>query len=144
MLITFLSLTSCVKKSDYDELNFKNEKLTRQVEELIQIRDSLNIEVQSYKNKQYKELTKKIENSTIYRTVEEASFLVKDYYEFSNRNFLYRNPKIKRVNNNKFKISVEECINKDGFKESDFHWNAQLYILEIKNDGTYLMMVSPY
>lgn len=77
-----------------------------------------------------------IEQKTIDYTDKDALKFLDDYYSFYKRDFVFRNAKFKKIDNYKFEISVEECINKEAFTKGDFYWHAVLYDLQI-NDGKY-------
>lgn len=60
-----------------------------------------------------------------------------DYYTFYNANYTFRKETIRQVSNNVFYISLEECINKKEFKESDFFWRSKVLILTINSSTKY-------
>lgn len=118
---TIAILTSCVPKSDYDQLQKENSRLREEVE-------SLRAE------KSEREEKERLDNLRQH-SEDEALKLLKDYYEFYNANFVYRRPKIRRLSNNRFVISLEECIKE--FRDIEFHWHSKVVNLTINSDGTY-------
>lgn len=123
MVSTIAILTSCVPKSDYDQLKAENERLREEVESL-------------QSEKREREEQERLE-SLKQHSEEEALRLIKDYYEFYNANMIYRKPKVRRVSSNVFKISLEECTKKGGFSDQDFFWHSRVINLTINSDGTY-------
>lgn len=60
-----------------------------------------------------------------------------DYYEFYHADYTFRNEKIRRVSNNVFYISLQECLDKKEFKESDFFWSSKVFVLTIHSSKKY-------
>lgn len=77
------------------------------------------------------------EQKEIFYNDNDALKYLKEEYDFYRRDYIFRNPKFKKINRSVFEISIEECINKESFIEGDFHWSAKVLILEIYNDGAY-------
>jgi len=135
LIITAFALTSCVSKSDYEKLKQENQALTIEAKQLNVRIDNLTIEnneLLEYKNEQ--EEKKRIASL---HTDEEALSLVKDYYEFYNADNIYRNPKVRRVSENVFRISLEECTKKGGFSDNSFFWRSTVIRLTIHENGEY-------
>lgn len=138
-------MVGCVSQADYDKLKEENLIHKNKVEELefnlINVKNALE-QLLEEKRLAEVERKKKISNAKIernkkkYRTESEALSTLKDYYEFYNANWVYRNPKVRRVDNNTFKISLQECA---GYciRDDEFVWRSKVMTLEIKNDGTY-------
>jgi hypothetical protein len=136
ILIPFL-LFSCVSQTKYDELLEENKQLKEEngiqstrimmfevkVEELEE--EKRNVQIEKTKIKWYSD--------------EQALGYVKDYYEFYNSDNRFRNVKIRRVTDNQFRVSLEECTKKAEFSNDDFFWNARVYRLTIDNKGNYDM-----
>ena len=132
LTISFLMI-GCVSQSDYDKVKEENKNLKNSVEQL-ETKLS-NIEYDYNKLIEEKRLAEIERNKKKYRTEVEALSTLKDYYEFYNANEVYRRPKVRRVDNNTFRISLEECPKV--FKHIEFHWNSSVKTLVINNDGTY-------
>lgn len=121
-------LTGCVPKSDYEKLKSEN--------------DELKIEL-SYVKEQYEQLLDQKRQAEIekqkkpYISETKAKEFLRDYYKFYNGDWTYRNAVFRRLDNNSFTISLEECIRKGDFSNSDFFWNASVKTLTVNNDGTY-------
>lgn len=67
---------------------------------------------------------------------EKALEFVNDNYYFYDANTVYRNPKLRRVSNNVFIVSVEECM-KSFQDDGDFFWRSVVYTLTIKSNTKY-------
>ncbi|HEX8334817.1 MAG TPA: hypothetical protein VF622_19490 [Segetibacter sp.] len=67
---------------------------------------------------------------------EKASELVEDNYAFYDANNVYRNAKVRRVSNNVFYVSLEEC-SKDFAEKGDFFWHSKVYVLTIASNTRY-------
>jgi len=120
ILITLATLASCgVSQSEYDELKSENKRLKTTIQKL----ESENLEA--------------MRRAASRHTEAEALKCLKDYYEFYNPNFAYRKPKVRRVNENTFQISLQTCINKQPFLSDNFHWSSEVLTLKINDDGTY-------
>lgn len=135
-LIILMILSSCmVPQSDYDKLKLENESLKSSNDRL----DTLNLELRKKieiiddENERIEQ--KKSEISL--HSEEEALRLIEDYYRFYYANKIYRNPQLRRIDDNKFRVSLEECINKEGFKENNMFWDSQLLTIEINNNNKY-------
>ena len=121
MLIFYLF--SCgVPQSKYEELKTENEKLKKRNQELLD-------EISQQK-------TEKLNDLKVH-TEEEALRLLKDWYSFYHADDLFRKPRFRRVANNEFLVSLEECTKKGPFKKQDFFWNAVVLQIIIYEDGTY-------
>ena len=130
ILFLFASLTSCVPKSEYDELKTDNEQLRDELAELKPELDELRRE-QNEREERERQISAHSEA--------DALKLIKDYYEFYNANMIYRKPKVRRDISaaNKFIVSLEECVKKGGFSEDNFFWHSKVLTLTINIDGTY-------
>ena len=139
----------CVNKSDYETVEKENRQLKTEIEDLRQkvygLEHNLkekqyrnNSKINSIQNKNSKSINETIDNSKHFDE-SEALNLVQDYYDFYNADFAYRNPRVRRMTNNKFRISLKECVNKEPFLSNDFHWSSVNYILTINNNGKYTM-----
>jgi len=67
---------------------------------------------------------------------EKALELVEDNYTFYDAGNKYRNAKVRRVSNNVFYVSLEEC-SKDFADKGDFFWHAKVYVLTIASNTKY-------
>lgn len=149
MLSVISIFFGCVNKSDYELVEKENKELKLELENLRlkvnelennvnkkQNRNNSNINL--IQNKNSKSINETIDNSK-YFDESEALNLVQDYYDFYKADFAYKNPRVRRMTNNKFRISLKECINKEPFLSDDFHWSSVNYILTINNNGKYTM-----
>jgi curved DNA-binding protein CbpA len=84
-------------------------------------------------------LKKLLENkeSNIAVTDDEALSYVNDYYDFYRRDYKFRNPKLKKVSDYEFQVSLEECIDDPAFTEGNTFWHAVVYTLHVNYDKTY-------
>lgn len=62
-----------------------------------------------------------------------------DYYTFYNADYTLRNAEVRRVSNNVFYISLQECTNKKEFKENDFFWQSKVLVLTITSSTKYII-----
>jgi|GEM_PF-3426912 len=127
-VLFILFLGSCVPKSNYDKLKLEYNKLKSE-------NDSLKTSLKSQNNKGNRKRVKQAQTSSKLYSDEDALEFVKDYYDFYNANYKYRNARVRRISNNEFLISLEEC-DKDLTSNESF-WNARVRTLTIKDDGTY-------
>lgn len=153
MLFIIPIFFGCVNKSEYENIEKENNELKLELEDLRkkvnelendlnnkQNRNNSNINsnINSTTNKNSKSINETNDN-TKYYDESEALNLVQDYYDFYNADFAYKNLRVRRMSNNKFRISLKECINKEPFLSDDFHWSSVNYILTINNNGKYTM-----
>jgi len=68
---------------------------------------------------------------------EKALSCIEDYYLFYNADYTYRNPEVRRVSNNVFYISLQECTNKKEFTTNEFFWRSKVLILTIHSTTKY-------
>lgn len=125
----------CVSQSDYDKVKEQNGNLRNRIK-VLETKLS-NVEYNYQQLLEEKRLAEIERNKKKYRNESEALSTLKDYYEFYNADQIYRNPKVRRVDNNTFRISLEECPKKGGFSSSNFFWHSKVVTLVINNDGTY-------
>ncbi len=64
--------------------------------------------------------------------------LVREHYEFYRRDYVYREPLIKKINNFRYHISVEECRNNEIALEHNL-WISNILVLIIHMDGSYTL-----
>lgn len=135
LLIFILTLNGCVSKSDY-------EKLER---EKAQLEDTLNEIKQELTEVQYnyeqlleeKRLAEIERNRKPYISEAQALNYIKDNYDFYEKDMRYRNVVLRRVDDNSFRVSLEECTKKGPFSNDDFFWNARVRTLTVHNNGKY-------
>lgn len=119
-LIVFAPLMlGCVSQAEYDKLKAEKEKLQNDYDNLLAEKRQIEIE----------------KNSKKYFSEKDVLSALRDYYEFYDRDMVYRNPKIRRVDNNSFKISMDIRYKKA--PNENFFWNATVITLVINNDGSY-------
>ena len=149
MLSVISIFFGCVNKSDYETLEKENRQLKTEIEDLRQKVFGLehNLKEKQYRNNLNRSSIQNKNSKSINETIDtskhfdesEALNLVQDYYDFYNADFAFKNPRVRRMTNNKFRISLKECINKEPFLSDDFHWSSVNYILTINNNGKYTM-----
>ena len=135
-LTTAVILTSCgVPQADYDNLKAENKQLKKRLLE----KNTSAIKIIAPQNEV---ITEKYEekNTFSYHSEAEALKLIKDYYNFYNADHVYRNPRVRRVNGNTFKISLEECskyaLNIEMMTDEE-RYQSNVYNLRINENGTY-------
>lgn len=122
-------LSGCgVPQSDYDKLKSENEHLKQEI---------LHLEYETSELKTTNKKSVKKKRIVSNHTKAEAFKLLKDYYDSYNSDMTYRNPRVRRVNGNTFKISLEDCIQKANFHNDDSFWHSKVLTLIINEDGTY-------
>ena len=75
---------------------------------------------------------------------EKALSCVFDYYAFYNADYSFRKAEVRRVSNNVFYISLQECINKKEFRENDFFWRSKVLVLTITSSTKYVIKEKGY
>jgi predicted RNase H-like nuclease (RuvC/YqgF family) len=128
-------MSSCVSKSSYEELQNENYTLQNELRMVKMELSSLQREYEA-NVETIRELERKKREKKFFSEEQALSFL-KDYYSFYNADFIYRNARMRRVDNNTFKISLEENFNKESFKNIESFWSSKVKTLVINNDGTY-------
>jgi len=136
-------LSSCVvPQSKFDELKSENESIKSENESIKSENkkiQSINLQLNKKIDSLYdeKETIARKELETSLHSEKEALRLIEDYYTFYYANMVYRNPQLRRIGDNKFSVSLQECTNKEVFKGNDFFWHSRVLFLTINNDGTY-------
>lgn len=64
--------------------------------------------------------------------------LVEEHYEFYRRDYVYREPLVKKVNDFRYHISVEECQNNEIALKYNL-WHSHVMVLLIHMDGSYTL-----
>ena len=77
-----------------------------------------------------------IKKSSVKYSEEKALELVEDNYAFYDANNIYRYAKVRRVSNNVFYVSLEEC-DKTFADKGDVFWHAKVYVLTIGSNTKY-------
>jgi hypothetical protein len=112
-------MLSCVSQTEYDKLKAEKEKLQNDYDNLLEEKRQIEI----------------VKNSKKHFSETEVLSILKDYYDFYNREMVYRNPKIRRVDSNSFKISLD--IRPKKAPNENFFWDSTVLTLVINNDGSY-------
>lgn len=129
LLISFSTLIfSCVSKTDYDELKTELEQTEKDL---------------SYFKKEYNillEEKQRIEdekNRKPFITEEKALSCIKDNYDFYENDTKYRKVKLRRIEDNVFEVSLEECTKKGPFSSDNYFWNSTVRKLTVHSNGKY-------
>lgn len=128
LVTAILALSACVPKSDYEKLEKEKNEIERQLEETQREYNLL------YEEKRQAEIEK---NRTPYISEEEALKYIKDNYAFYEKDMKYRNVQLRRIGDNSFRVSLEECTKKGDFSNNDFFWNARVRTLTVHKSGKY-------
>jgi hypothetical protein len=75
-----------------------------------------------------------------YYTEQEALDYVEDYYDYYRTDYVYRNPRVRRISGNEFNVSLQERMG-DVSGEFSWHWEGVVWRLTVKNKSTYLMRI---
>lgn len=136
LLIISLTMVGCISKSDYQELKVENDILKAENERLKVESDSLTVILNQVKEELGEII--KVKQAKKYYSEFQAKNYLKDYYEFYESGLIYRNVKIRRIENNKFVFSFE-VADKSALTERFPSWWDVVKYLTINNDGTYLL-----
>ncbi len=93
---------------------------------------------------QQKSSTKQKKKVSVKYDEEKALSCVYDYYTFYNADYTFRNPEVRRVSNNVFYISLQECTNKKEFRDNDFFWMSKVLVLTITSSTKYIIKEKGY
>lgn len=144
-----LTMTACVPKSDYEKLEKEKtdvenhyEKLEKEKTDLENQLEEIKQELSSMSDKYYELYDEKrkaeIErNKTPHISKSEALQYIKDNYSFYEKDMLYRNVQLRRISDNSFRVSLEECSNKGPFSDNEFFWNSNVRTLTVHSNGKY-------
>ncbi len=135
LTISLVIMISCVPKSDYEKLEKEKADLETQLEETMQELSDVTYEYNLLiEEKRQAEIER---NKKPYITEAQALKYIKDNYSFYEKDVLYRNVQLRRIDDNSFKVSLETCTNKGDFSNSDFFWNSQVRTLTVYKNGEY-------
>lgn len=155
--LSLLILNSCVLKSDYDKLEKEKSELETQLEK---VKSELETQLEEIKNElsdvnyKYdqiieekkhaeleiirKERQAEIERNRIpYISDSKAKQYIKDNYSFYEKGTRYRNIQLRRLADNKFIVSLEECKSKMGGCDDNYFWFSKVRTLTVHNNGKY-------
>lgn len=105
---------------------------------IILTKDEFNKIIDSIKN-QYSQETSKIEdkkhNSNLNSEEKEVIDFLQEHYDFYDRDHIFRKPLVKKIDTYNYEVSIEECTNKDPFKNDDNFWNAKIVKISRDENG---------
>ena len=101
-------------------------------EELENNRELLD-QIYQFERKKYQEEI--VKNSKPFVTEEQAMKYIADHYDFYAASKVYRNVRLRRIDDNSFNVQLEECPRK--FQDREFHWNFWVKKLTVENDDKY-------
>jgi hypothetical protein len=127
-VLLILFIIGCVPKAEHEKLKSELEQTQQELFDVQQKYDVLNNE------RIQLELQR---NQTPYLSEEQAMQFIKDNYSFYEKGKKFRNVQLRRIADNSFKVSLETCISKGDFSESDFFWNAEVRTLTVYSNGKY-------
>lgn len=138
-LVPCLILASCVPQSDYDKLKIEKEEIEQKVTELETKLSNVEFEHnQLLEEKRQAEIER---NKTPYISEAKAMQYIKDNYLFYEKDTKYRNIQLRRIADNSFRVSLEECscksIGGGDCCNDNFFWDSRVRTLTIHNNGTY-------
>src|SRR5690606_1122547 len=67
-----------------------------------------------------------------------------EYYQFYNRDKIYRNPIIKKIDQSTFRVSVEQCLSKGGFKEREIFWDSEIWEITLDENNEFQIRNVPF
>lgn len=128
LVIITITLIGCVSKSEYEKLEKELEKTKQEL---------------TYIKGQYEVLLEEKRQAEIERNrkpyISEAQALqyIKDNYDFYEKDMLYRNVQLRRIDDNSFRVSLETCTKKGSFSNDNFFWFSTVRTLIVYNNGKY-------
>ena len=153
IVLNVVILNSCVSDSAYKKLEKEKMELENQLKnnnqkiiELTQKYDTLSnkLKLEEEKKAVAKQNPKPnntsietINNNYPYITEEQAMQYINDNYSFYESDVLFRNVRLRRLSNNSFRVSLEECTKKGKFSNDDFFWRSVVRTLIVKNNNKY-------
>lgn len=146
LILISLIFSSCgVPQKKYDDVILErdsllvivadNKKLIERNEELSQSLSKLRENFDKVWKEKFELEREKNSKIVIYDS--DALSYLKDYYEFYDSDKLYRYPKLRRVESNRYIISLEECDKR--FSKDEFFWKSVVKELIVNNDKTYTL-----
>jgi hypothetical protein len=136
-----LIISACgVPQDDYNKLKLEKEALDEKLQQ-----SELEISNLQQQNDDLLEEKRQIEiekNKTPFVTESQALDYIKDYYNFYDSDVDYRNVRLRRLEDNVFTVSLEECTKKGSFSDNDFFWTSRIKRLTVNSDGTYKLQLS--
>jgi len=126
--IMVLSLNACVPKSDYEKLEKEKNEVEKQLEETKKEYNLL------YEEKRQAGIEK---DRIPYVSEDQALKYIKDNYAFYEKDMKYRNVQLRRIADNSFRVSLEECTKKGDFSNDDFFWHSNVRTLTVHKSGKY-------
>lgn len=124
-------LTGCVSQPEYDRIKNENAALKSQIE---------NLEAELYIIKPRYEayvIAEMQRNARKQYTNADALDYLTDFYKFYARDMIFRKPIVRQIDDNRFEVALEQCVNKPEFKNNNFFWQSMVHSLTINDDGTY-------
>lgn len=136
-----LIISACgVPQDEYDKLKLEKVALEEKLQD-----SELEISNLKQQNDDLLEEKRQIEiekNKTPFVTESQALDYIKDYYDFYDSDVDYRNVRLRRLEDNVFTVSLEECTKKGSFSDNDFFWTSRIKRLTVNSDGTYKLQLS--
>jgi len=133
--ISILTLNSCVLKTDYEELENEKKELKNKLEDVKEELSDISYKYELLiEEKRQAEIEK---NKKPYITDKQALGYIKDNFSFYEKDMKYRNVQLRRITDNSFRVSLEECTKKGGFSDNNFFWNSRVRTLTVHSDGKY-------
>lgn len=128
LLLSLMTLTSCVSKSDYDKVKKELEETKQELSKMKRNYESL------LEEKKQEELER---NRIPFISEAQALNYIKDFFDFYNKDMTYRNVVLRRISDNSFRVSLETCTNKGDFSNNDFFWTSSVRTLTVHSNGKY-------
>lgn len=156
--LNILLASSCVSDSAYKKLenekNILESRLKSNADKLDELSTKYDTLLDKIKKDEEIALKKQNERKTTvsenqnnnypYVSEEEAMKYINDNYSFYQKDMLFRNVQLRRLSNNSFRVSLEECTKKGNFSNNDFFWSANVKTLKISGNGKYSFEYSNY
>lgn len=110
----------------YDSINRINDIYAKTIDSLKLVKNNLSNKKTEISTNTYTINSNQEEKNVI-------SFL-EEHYKFYDRDHIFRNPIVKKIDDYNFDVSIEECNRK--FKDSDFHYSAKIIHIATQEDGS--------
>jgi len=138
--IPLIILACGVPQDDYNKLKREKEELEGKLQDVES--EISNLKQQNDDLLEEKRQIEIEKNRTPFVTESQALNYIKDYYDFYDSDVDYRNVRLRRLEDNVFTVSLEECTKKGNFSNNDFFWTSRIKRLTVNNDGTYKLQLS--
>jgi len=130
-----LSLIGCVSQTEYDKLetekNNAESSLQAVKQELSEVSHQYELILEEQRQAEIER------NKKPYINELQALQYIEDNFSFYQQDETYRNVQLRRIDDNSFRVSLEQCTKKGTFSNNDFFWHSKVRTLTVHNNGKY-------